>query len=93
MLNGHDFSLGILCLDFNLYHSFVVDTKESIFLFVGVRGGSVEYHALLFMKKNSFMTCTGRKLDRGFISIFCYIDSHYVQKANEPIEQGERCAY
>ena len=39
------------------------------------------------------MTCTELKLDRGFISIFCYTDSHYVQKANEPIEQGERCAY
>ena len=33
MLNGHDFSLGILkCLDFDFYHSFVVDTKESILL-------------------------------------------------------------
>ena len=39
------------------------------------------------------MTCKEHKLDRGFISIFCYTDSHYVQKANEPIEQGERCAY
>ena len=29
----------------------------------------------------------------GGISILCYTDSHYVQKANEPIEQGERCAY
>ena len=27
------------------------------------------------------------------MSIFCYTDSHYVQKANEPIEQGDRCAY
>ena len=39
------------------------------------------------------MTCTEHKLDRGFISIFCYTDSHYVQRANEPIEQGKRCAY
>ena len=39
------------------------------------------------------MTCTEHKLDRGFISIFCYTDSHYVQKANEPIEQRGRCAY
>ena len=31
--------------------------------------------------------------NRGFISLFCYTDSHYVQKANEPIEQGERCTY
>ena len=31
--------------------------------------------------------------DRRFISFLCYTDSHYVQKANEPIEQGERCAY
>ena len=34
------------------------------------------------------MTCTEHKLDMGFIFIFCYTDSHYVQKANEPIEQG-----
>ena len=27
------------------------------------------------------------------ISIFCYTASHYVQKANELIEQEERCAY
>ena len=39
------------------------------------------------------MTCTEHKLDRGFISIFCYMDYHYDQRANEPIEQGERCSY
>ena len=56
MLNGHDFSLGIQCLDFNFYHSFVVDKKEAILLFtfrdepsVSVGGGSLEYHALLFI--------------------------------------------
>ena len=41
----------------------------------------------------SYTSCTEHKLDRGFTSIFCYMDSHYVQKANGPIEQGERCAY
>ena len=39
------------------------------------------------------MTSSEYKLDRGVISILCYTDSHYVQKANEPIEQGERSAY
>ena len=39
------------------------------------------------------MTCTEHKLDRGLISIFCYTDTNYVKKANEPIEPGERCAY
>ena len=39
------------------------------------------------------MTCTEHKLDRGFISIFCYMDSHNVHKANELIEQGESFAY
>ena len=39
------------------------------------------------------MTCKEHKLDRVFISIFCYTDSHYVKKANEPIERGERYAY
>ena len=41
------------------------------------------------------MTCKEHKLDRvgGGISIFCNTDSRYVQKANEPIEQGQRCAY
>ena len=32
MLIGYDFSLEIYCLDFNFYHSFVVEAKESIFL-------------------------------------------------------------
>ena len=32
MLNGHDFSLGIWCIDFDFYHIFVDDTKESILL-------------------------------------------------------------
>ena len=39
------------------------------------------------------MTYKEHKLDRGFISIFFYTDSHYVQRANEPIEEGEKCAY
>ena len=34
------------------------------------------------------MTCTEHKFDRGVTAIFCYTDSHYVQKANEPIKQG-----
>ena len=60
---------------------------------MSVRGGSVEYHALLCKNCHSYPTFKEHKLDRGFISIFCYTDSHYVQKANEQIEQGERCAY
>ena len=39
------------------------------------------------------MTCQQRKLNRVFTPIFCYKDSHYVKKANEQIEQEERCAY
>ena len=47
---------------------------------------------ITFFCKNchSYVTCTEHKLDRGFIPNFCYTDSHYVQKANEPIEKGER---
>ena len=33
----------------NFYHSFVVEHKEINFTLMSVRGGSVEYHALLFM--------------------------------------------
>ena len=39
------------------------------------------------------MTCTEHKLDMGLISIFCYTDTHCVQKANEPIGLEDRCAY
>ena len=62
---------------------------------MSVRGGSEKYHTLLYMYTLNFTyaTCTEHKLDRGFTHIFCYTDSHYVQKANEPIKQGERCRY
>ena len=50
-------------------------------------------HYFLCKNCHSYATCTEHNLDRGFISIFCYTDSHYIQRANEPIEQGERCAY
>ena len=50
-------------------------------------------HYFLCKNCDSYATCKEQKLDRAFISIFCYTDSHYVQKASEPIEQGKRCAY
>ena len=50
-------------------------------------------HYFLCKNFHSYVACTEHKLDRGFIFIFCSTDSPYVQKANEPIEQGEICAY
>ena len=61
---------------------------------MNVRGGSVEHRALLFMYKLPFIRDLYRaQAGQGVYLYFCYTDSHYVQKANEPIEQGERCAY
>ena len=55
-LNGHDFSLVIYCLNFNFYHSFVVDTKELILLFSAPEPKAQVhycYHALSVVRRPS----------------------------------------
>ena len=64
---------------------------------MSVREGSAEYHTLLYMYKLTFILDLCReRVGRGrggLTLIFCYVDSHYVQKANKAIEQGERCPH
>ena len=58
------------------------------FTFVGVIGGSSEYHALLYMYKLTFIRDLYRaQVRHGVTPIVFYTDCYYVQKADEPIEQ------
>ena len=52
--------------------------------FMSVRGVSAEYHTLLSMYKFTFIMILYRaQVEQGYTPIFCYKDSHYVQKATD----------
>ena len=62
------------------------------FTFVSLRGGSAEYHALLYMYKLTFIQDLYRaQVGHGVLPIFYYTEYHCVKKANEPTEQFSWC--